>query len=44
VPFVDVGELACDVLRHAGKLTVMAPASLRGWVRQRREAALARDT
>lgn len=41
VPFTDETELAMDILRHAGHVEVIRPASLAARVRQRLEAGLA---
>lgn len=41
VPFVDATELLMDLLRHAGEVQVLAPASLRRAFQQKLERALA---
>ncbi len=40
VPFVDTTELAMDILRHGGQVSVMSPASLRTLVRAHHQDAL----
>lgn len=40
VPYVEDTELAMDILRHGGHVTVVAPASLRVMVRKRLQDAL----
>jgi predicted DNA-binding transcriptional regulator YafY len=41
LPFVDVTELAMDVLRHGEHVQVLGPPALRAAVRERLTAALA---
>lgn len=40
VPYVEDTELAMDILRHGGHVTVVAPASLRAMVRKQLQDAL----
>lgn len=41
LPFADMREFGIDILRHAGDVQVIAPATLRTYVKERLQAALA---